>query len=102
MALYANAGGRGLISGLPFSEGAENMVISKVKVRILKSCYVDKQVRKIGDVVVVPEPQARELCWMKKAELVKPEPAPVPPAKAPEAGKEKKEEGKEKKGGEGK
>jgi hypothetical protein len=87
--LDVNSGGRALVPGLPSSEGEGNMAIANVKVRILKSCYVGKQVRKIGDVVTVPEPQARELCWMRKAELVIDKPA-APPLEPP-----KKREGKE-------
>lgn len=60
------------------------MAIANMKIRILRACYIGKQVRKIGDVLTVPEVQARELCWMRKAELVidKPSaPAPEPPKK---------------------
>jgi hypothetical protein len=85
--LDVKSGGRALVPGLPSSEGDGNMAIANMKVRILKACYIGKQVRKIGDVVTVPETQARELCWMRKAELVidKPSaPTPEPPKKKTE------------------
>jgi hypothetical protein len=102
MVLDVNSGGWGLVPGLPRSKGAENMAEKNVKIKVIKACYIDGEVRNAGDVLTVSEPLSRELAWMKKAEPVKPEPAPPPPAKAPEPAEETKGKSKEKKGGEDK
>ena len=58
------------------------MANKSVKIKVVKSCYIGGQARKLGETLEVPVDLARELVWMKKAELVKPEPPPVPSVKA--------------------
>jgi len=53
------------------------------KIRIIKACYVGKTARKEGEILTVSDKLARELAWMKKAELVKPEPVKPEPAQTP-------------------
>ena len=80
------------------------------KIKVIKACYVGGQVRKPGEMLTVSVEIARELAWMKKAELVKPDPqpapavkasesAPAPAVKAPEAPREADGKSEEKKGG---
>ena len=71
--------------------------VKTVSIKILKACYVDGKVRAIGDVLTVPEHFAREICWMRKAEVVKPEPEKAPDARDAAGG----EGDKKKKGGKG-
>jgi len=75
------------------------MAEKSVKIKILKPCYAGGTVRKAGEILAVSENLARELAWMKKAEIFNPEPAPAPSAKTPEPPKETKEIIEEKKGG---
>ena len=75
------------------------MAEKSVKIKMLKPCYVGGTVRKAGEVLTVSENLARELAWMKKAELMKPESAPAPSAKATEIVEEMKSKTEEKKGG---
>lgn len=66
--------------------------VKTVKMKILRACYIRGVVRKVGDVVALPENEAKEICWMKKGEIINPEPATPPAGKAPAAA-DKKEKG---------
>lgn len=68
-----------------------------MKIRILSPCYVAGKVRKVGDVIDVPEKNTRDVLGLKRAVKVAEEKLPDDPGGAEGGEKDKKKKGGESK-----